>query len=199
MPVYTQHAITKTDKLKEICSGFSKMPAYWWRRTGVELHHSCHRSTPGDPRGAAPAQTLIAVPAAALRLPFLCFLEHRSELWTGISTMVIQLPWSAMIHSPVEHLQLLALPAWLLALLQSRASSTCRRETSAWLSSPLPQLRALALVLQPAENPTGRKCSSLSLVQRHSSFPKQGVSSFYFSLCPSPGPAGCYFGLNTPM
>lgn len=110
---------------------------------------------------------------------------------------MIQLPWSAMIHSPVKHLQLLALPAWLLVPLQSRGSSPWGRETSAWLS--FPWLHALAPVLQPAENPTGRKCSGLSLVQPRSSFPKQGIPRFYFSLCPNPGLAGCYFGLKTSM
>lgn len=101
----------ETGKFKEIYDGFSKMPAYWWWRTAApELHHSCHRSTPGGPQGAAPAQTDIAVPAAALHLPSLCFLGYSTELWTQSSATMIQLPQSSMIHSPVKHLQLLALP-----------------------------------------------------------------------------------------
>lgn len=90
----------------------------------------------GSPRGAVPAQTHIAVPTATLHLPSLCFLGHSSELRTRSSAIMIQLPRSATTHGPLKCLQLLALPAWLLVPLQSRASSSCRRETSSWLSSP---------------------------------------------------------------
>lgn len=80
------------------------MPAYWWWTTGaLELQEHT-----ANPWGAAPAHTHVAVPTAAPRLPLLRFLSHSSELWTRSSAIVIQLPQSAMIHSPVKRLQLLA-------------------------------------------------------------------------------------------
>lgn len=164
------------------------MPAYWWWRTGApELHHSCHRSTPGVLREQHQLKPTQRCPQ--LLCIFLhCFLGYSTELWTQSSATMIQLPQSSVIHSPVKHLQLLALPGCEFPTKQEGDVS----------ASPLPQLCVLALVLQSAENPTGRKYSSLSLSQLHSSFSKQGISSFYFSLSPSPGPAGCCFRLNTP-
>lgn len=123
---------TETDKFKEICGEFSKMPAYWWWTTGaLELQEHT-----ANPWGAAPAHTHVAVPTAAPRLPLLRFLSHSSELWTRSSAIVIQLPQSAMIHSPVKRLQLLAPACLVVSSPQSRVSSTCGSETSAWLSSP---------------------------------------------------------------
>lgn len=68
--------------------------------------------------------------------------------------------------------------------------SICGRETFICLLLHLWVRRETPALLVPrAEIPIGRKCSSLvPFVQPHSSFPKQGISFFYFSLCPSPGP-----------
>lgn len=194
MPVCAQYTpTTDIDKGKEICSGFSEMPTY-----GKEPSQSCTPELPQEhaksPWGAAPAPTPMALPTDAVHLP-----SHSSRSWVRIqsSVIVIQLPQSAMIHSPVSHLQPLAMPAWWLVSCKEGPPAPAGRRHPP--GSPLPCLCVLALVFQPADNPPARKCSRLFLVHVHISFPKPGISSFYFSLCLSPGPVCCYFGLNIPM
>lgn len=101
---------------------------------GKEPSQSCTPELPHEHArsswGAAPAPTPMALPRDAVRLP-----SHCAVLWTQSSAIVIQLPQWAMIHSPVSHLHPCH-ACQVLGLLQRRASSTCRKETSAWLCSP---------------------------------------------------------------
>lgn len=119
------------------------------------------------------------------------------------SAVVIQLPrspWFTALWNVSSSLRCLAIASPTKQGIQHLQEG--RYLGSSWLPSLYPRVgrETLALLGPQAEIPMGRKFSSLvPSAQPHSSFPKQGISSFYFSLCPSPGPAGCYFGLNTPM